>query len=51
MAIGPDPARHFQGMLNTTVTILMMICVVVILSNAAWRCATVLRSRPAPLAT
>ncbi|HEX6974589.1 MAG TPA: carbon starvation protein A [Vicinamibacterales bacterium] len=46
MAVGPDPTRHFQGMLNTAVTIVMMICVCVILANAAWRCTTVLRRRP-----
>jgi carbon starvation protein len=45
MAIGADPARHFQGYLNTVVTIVMMICVVVILVNAAWRWSQVLRGR------
>jgi carbon starvation protein len=45
MAIGPDPARHFQGYLNTTLTVLMMVCVVVILTNAAWRCVKVMRGR------
>jgi carbon starvation protein len=44
-AIGPDPSRHFQGYLNTVLTIVMMICVVIILVNAAWRCAQVLRGR------
>ena len=39
MAVGPDPTRHFQGYLNTGLTILMMICVVVILANPIWRCA------------
>jgi carbon starvation protein len=48
MAVGPDPAQHFQGYLNTTLTIVMMACVVVILSNAAWRCVAVLRRRTAP---
>jgi carbon starvation protein len=49
MAVGPDPARHFQGYLNTTVTILMMICVVIILVNAAWRWTHA--RTPAPAAT
>jgi carbon starvation protein len=37
MAIGPDPAKHFPGYLNTTLTIVMMLCVLVILSNAVLR--------------
>src|SRR3954467_4966663 len=37
MAIGPDPARHFQGYLNSIVTIVMMMCVLVILSSAVIR--------------
>jgi carbon starvation protein len=45
MAIGPDPAQHFQGWLNTAFTVIMMICVVVILSNACWRWMQVLRGR------
>ena len=45
MAIGPDPARHFQGYLNTTLTVVMMVCVVVILANAAWKWMQVLRGR------
>ena len=45
MAIGPDPARNFQGYLNTIVTITMMICVVVILVNAFWRWTRVLQGR------
>ena len=47
MAIGPDPARHFQGYVNTTLTIIMMICVVVILSNAIWKWTRVLSGRQA----
>ena len=38
MAIGPDPARHFTGYLNSGLTVMMMVAVVVILVNAAWRC-------------
>jgi carbon starvation protein len=43
MAIGPDPSRHFQGQLDTLLTIVMMACVVVILANALWRCAGAVR--------
>jgi carbon starvation protein len=45
LAIGPDPSRHFQGYLNSGLTVMMMVCVVVILANALWRCAQVLRGR------
>ena len=45
MATGPDPSKHFQGYLDTVLTIIMMICVLVILANALWRCAQVLRGR------
>ena len=45
MATGPDPSRHFQGYLNSALTVIMMICVVVILANAFWRCTQVLRGR------
>jgi carbon starvation protein len=37
MAIGPDVSRHFQGWVNTSLTIVMMACVLVILSNAMWK--------------
>ncbi len=40
MAIGPDPAKHFQGYLNAMLTIVMMVCVVVILSGAILRWTT-----------
>jgi carbon starvation protein len=50
MATGPDPTRHFQGYLNTVLTLIMMVCVVVILANAFWRCTQVLRGRIAILA-
>jgi carbon starvation protein len=43
LAIGPDASRHFQGYLNTTLTVIMMVSVIVILSNAAWRWQRVLR--------
>jgi carbon starvation protein len=45
MAIGPDAAQHFQGYLNTSLTIVMMVSVVVILVNAGWRWLQVLRGR------
>ncbi len=45
MAIGGDDRLHFQGYLNTLVTIVMMVCVVIILANASWRCVQVLRGR------
>jgi carbon starvation protein len=45
MAIGPDVSRHFQGYLNTIVTVVMMVCVVLILVNAMWRWSQVLRGR------
>ena len=48
MAIGPNPERHFQGYLNTGLTVVMMVCVVVIISNAGWRCLQVLRGRLEP---
>jgi carbon starvation protein len=42
MAIGPDLTRHFQGYLNSVVTIVMMVCVLVILSSAVMRWVRVL---------
>src|SRR5687767_9597160 len=42
MAIGPNPTKHFQGYLNSVVTVVMMICVVVILSSALMRWIAVL---------
>ena len=45
MAIGPDPSRHFQGYLNTTLTVFMMVSVVVILSNGIWKWMRVLSGR------
>ncbi len=45
MAIGPNPALHFQGYLNTGLTIMMMVSVIVILTNAAWRWMQVLTGR------
>ena len=45
MAIGPNASQHFQGYLNTTLTIMMMVSVIVILCNAAWRWMQVLTGR------
>jgi len=45
LAIGADPSKHFQGYLNTILTVIMMVCVILILANAIWRCAQVLRGR------
>ncbi|MBA2302535.1 MAG: carbon starvation protein A, partial [Acidobacteria bacterium] len=45
MAIGPDSTRNFQGWINTTLTVVMMICVVVILANAVWKWRQVLTGR------
>ena len=42
MAIGPDLTKHFQGYLNSVVTIVMMVCVLVILSSAVMRWVRVL---------
>ena len=42
MAIGPDLTKHFQGYLNSVVTIVMMVCVLVILSSAVLRWVRVL---------
>jgi carbon starvation protein len=45
MAIGPNPSLHFQGYLNTTLTVVMMVSVVVILSNGIWKWVRVLSRR------
>ena len=45
LAIGPNAATHVQGYVNTTLTIVMLVCVVVILGNVVWRCSQVLRGR------
>jgi carbon starvation protein len=45
MAIGADAAKHFQGYLNSTVTVLMMVCVLVILASAIMRWVGVLSGR------
>src|SRR5688572_4433910 len=45
MAIGPDPSRQFQGYLNSGLTVMMMVSVIVILTSAAWRWIQVLTGR------
>jgi len=45
MAVGPDPSRHFTGYLNSGLTVMMMVAVLVVLVNAAWRCIGVLTGR------
>ena len=45
MAIGPNASQHFQGYLNTSLTIMMMVSVLVILANAAWRWVQVLTGK------
>jgi carbon starvation protein len=45
LAVGPDASRHLQGYVNTILTITMMVCVLVILASALWRCVQVLRGR------
>jgi carbon starvation protein len=42
MAIGVNPALHFQGYLNSILTVVMMLCVLVILASAAVRWARVI---------
>jgi carbon starvation protein len=44
-AIGPNPALHVQGYVDTICTIIMMVCVVVILMSAARRWLLVLTGR------
>jgi carbon starvation protein len=45
MAIGPDAAKHFQGYLNSIVTVVMMACVLVILASAILRWIAVLTAK------
>jgi carbon starvation protein len=48
MAIGPDTAKHFQGYLNSIVTVVMMVCVLVILTSAILRWVRVLNGTLKP---
>ena len=45
MAVGPDPALHVQGYVNSICTVIMMVCAVVILAATARRCLQVLTGR------
>ncbi|MEO7273475.1 MAG: carbon starvation protein A [Vicinamibacterales bacterium] len=53
MAVGPNPATHLQGYVNTMLTVIMLVCVVVIMGYAVSRWIGVWRGRiaVAPLAT
>ena len=51
MAIGSNPQLHFQGYLNSIVTIVMMICVFVILASAIMRWVKVLNGTLKPAAS
>jgi carbon starvation protein len=50
MAIGPDAAKHFQGYLNSSVTVVMMLLVFVILASAIMRWVRVLNGTLNPAA-
>ena len=43
LATGPDPTRHFQGYLNSIMTVVMMACVIVILVASVRRWVAVKR--------
>jgi hypothetical protein len=45
MAVGPDPALHLPGFVNSICTVVMMICCIIILTSAARRCVMVLTGR------
>ena len=51
MAIGPDVTKHFQGYLNSIVTVVMMVCVLVILASAILRWVKVLNGTLKPAET
>src|SRR5688572_221363 len=51
MAVGPNPALHVQGYVNSICTVIMMICVLVILGYAVRRWLTVLNGRMPELAS
>jgi carbon starvation protein len=48
MAIGPNPALHVQGYLNSALTVIMMLCVLVILGSAMMKWTSVLAGRVKP---
>ena len=45
MAVGPDPAVHVQGYVNSICTAIMLVCAVIILFATAYRSLGVLRGR------
>jgi carbon starvation protein len=47
LAVGPDPSRHFQGYLDSALTVIMMACVVIILVTAIRRWVAAFRARAA----
>ena len=49
MATGANLERHFQGYLNTALTVIMMTCVVIVLANAMWKWLQVLSGRVSPV--
>ena len=49
MAVGPDPAVHVQGYVNSICTVIMMICAVIILGATLRRCLAVINGRIAVL--
>ena len=51
MAIGADPAKHFQGYLNSIVTVVMMALVLVILASAILRWVRVVNGTLKPAET
>jgi carbon starvation protein len=45
LTVAPDASLHVQGYVNSILTVTMMVCVLVILASAMWRCTQVLRGR------
>jgi len=45
MAVGANPALHFQGYLNSVVTVIMMACVLIIFAAAGRRWMRVLKGK------
>ena len=45
LAVGPNPALHFQGQLDTALTLIMMTCVVIILFFAVRKWLSVLNTQ------
>jgi carbon starvation protein len=50
MAVGPDPAVHVQGYVNSICTVVMMVCVLIILAAALRRCLAVVSGRERAMA-